>query len=93
MFNIPMGHSLTLCASGDKRFNKNHFIMSDVNKKFLLKNQIVNMSVKDFKSFVRKQKPEFKALAGSYLTNVKRVSVYNIETIKQLLKEKNWEQK
>ena len=88
-----MGYNeLTIYACSDKRFTKNHFILSNVNKKFLQKHKIEKITVKNFRDFVKQQKPEFKALAGSFLTNLKRVNVYNIETIKKQLKEKNEKQ-
>lgn len=83
-------YSGSLVASNDSRFNfEIHFILSDIDKKFLFKNNIENISVEKFKNFVRSQEPEFKALAGSLRVNIKRVNVYNIEKIKESLRREN----
>ena len=85
-----MYNSWTCTAKNDARFNyKKHFILSDINKQFLKCHGITGISVEKFKEFVKTQSPEFKTIAGSFRINIKKVKVYNIETIKENLRRLN----
>lgn len=75
--------SYAITAQNDTRFRSNHFILTAVNKDFLDKNGI-KMSVNKFKGLVRKSKPEFTVLAGSYHICVRKVNVYDINKFKVL---------
>lgn len=76
---------LTLKASYDSRFDyKKHFIINDINRKFLDHHGLNNVQVNDFKNRVRKAKPSFHALAGNpkFTSGYRNVAVYDINDFK-----------
>ena len=86
-----MFKSYVVTAYSNANFSAHHFILSDINKKFLKQHDLSKYSVKEFKEIVRKEKPEFRTPAGNFTRAYKMVNVYNINTIKENLKIKELE--
>lgn len=83
-----MFKSYVVTAFSNTNFRPHHFILSDINKKFLIKHDLSNFTVKEFKEIVRKEKPEFRTPAGNFAKAYQMVNVYNINTIKEKIREK-----
>lgn len=66
------------------KFKYGDFIISEINLDFLKQNEI-NMQVKDFKNILRKLEPNWIGLAGGR-GRLRKVNVYNIDSVKNFLK-------
>lgn len=71
----------TLKASYDPRYDyKRHFIINDISRKFLDKNNLQSEQVEDFKERVKKSKPDFFAKTGNpkFAKGYRYTPVYDI---------------